>query len=85
MSKLGLDLSKVLFEHEPMLLVCDLEASVRAAAEVSNLLGYIMATMLVKYPEGYDAVFQAVIKKVRESAQEIANKAVTDNPNVTPH
>jgi hypothetical protein len=83
--KLGMALSRVLFEHEPKLLQCDMEASARAAAEVSNLLGCIMATVLTKSPQTYEAAFRAVILKAHESAQKTSGKALAMTPNVTPH
>lgn len=82
---LGMALSKILFEHEPTLLACDMKASARAAAEVSNLLGCIMATVLVKNPNGYEAAFKAVILNAHKSAQDTAGKAANFTPNVTPH
>lgn len=82
---LGMALSRVLFEHEPKLLACDMDATARAVAEVSNLLGCIMATVLAKNPNGYEAAFRAVILKAHESAQKTANKAANIVPNVTPH
>jgi len=82
--KLGMALSRVLFEHEPGLLQCDMEASARAAAEVSNLLGCIMATVLVKSPQTYEAAFRAVILKANESAEKTASKAAKITPHLTP-
>lgn len=83
--KLGMALSKVLFEYEPKLLECDMDATARAVSEVSNLLGGIMATVLAKNPDGYEAAFRAVIQRAHESAQKTANKATNMIPNVTPH
>lgn len=82
--KLGMALSKVLFEHEPTLLAADLDATARAAAEVSNLLGCIMATVLAKNPAGYEAAFRAVILRANDSAEKTARKAFNMVPNVTP-
>lgn len=80
MSSLGMDLSRVLFEHEPKLLACDAEASARAAAQVSNLLGCVMAVVMMNNPEGYEAAFKEVMLKVHESAQLTAAKAVAMAP-----
>lgn len=80
---LGMDLSKVLFEHEPKLLAADLDATARAAAEVSNLLGCLMATVLAKNPSGYESAFRAVIQRAHESAQKTAAHAINLRANVT--
>jgi len=73
---LGMELSKVLFKHEPTLLACDLNASARAAAEVANLLGCILATVLAK--KGQDAYVEAVhaaAMKAHATAVRTANNA----------
>jgi hypothetical protein len=85
MSELGMALSKVLFEHEPTLLVCDLEATARAAAQVSNLLGCVLANVMIKYPDGYEEIFKAVVAKIDESARDTLIKAANMTPNLTPH
>jgi hypothetical protein len=82
--KLGMALSKVLFQYEPTLLAADLDATARAAAEVSNLLGCIMATVLAKNPAGYEAAFKAVILKANDSAQATARKAFNMTSNCWP-
>jgi hypothetical protein len=85
MSKLGMELSRVLFREEPALLACDLDASARAAAEVSNLLGCILATVLTKQGEGaYLDAARAVMLNVNKSAQATAKRAESITPNTTP-
>lgn len=84
MSNLGMELSKVLFREEPRLLECDLEASARAAAAVSNLLGCIMATVLKK--QGQQAYFEAckaVMLNMDKSAMKTAEQAETLIPHTT--
>lgn len=84
MSKLGMELSKVLFREEPALLVADLPASARAAAEVSNLLGCILATVLTK--QGNDAYLEAckaAMMRMNESAITTSTKAQSIAPNIT--
>ena len=85
MSGLGMALSRVLFEHEPTLLVADMDATARAAAEISNLLGCVMATVLAKNPAAYEEAFRAVILNANASAEKTAHKASNMVPNVTPH
>jgi hypothetical protein len=85
MADLGMELSRVLFREEPKLLACDLEASARAAAAVSNLLGCILATVLAE--KGEQAYFEAcktVMLKMNESAIATAAKAQGMTPNLTP-
>lgn len=85
MSKLGMELSKVLFREEPALLACDLDASARAASEVSNLLGCILATVITKQGNNaYLEACKAVMLKMNESAVATANKAANIIPNLTP-
>lgn len=84
-SKLGMELSKVLFREEPKLLACDIDASARAAAEVSNLLGCIMATVLAKQGEqAYLVAMRAVMTNADKSAHATATKAFNMTPNTTP-
>ena len=83
--KLGMVLSKVLFEREPKLLVADMDATARAAAEVSNLLGCIMANVMVKQPSNYEAAFKAIMSRVHEAALSTAGHAFTATTNNTPH
>jgi len=81
---LGMELSKVLWKEEPKLLVCDLEASARAAAEVSNLLGCILANVLAK--SGDDAYWnacKAVMLNMDKSAHDTVAKAGRIVPNTT--
>jgi hypothetical protein len=82
MADLAMELSKVLFREEPKLLVADLEANARAAAAVANLLGAILATVLVKCgAQAYFDACKAVLLKVNESAIKTANKArMNDDP-----
>lgn len=85
MSSLGMELSKCLFRHEPGLLAADLEASARAAAAVSNLLGCILATVLTKQGQpAYVEACRAVMLKMNEAALATANKALKIEPNTTP-
>jgi hypothetical protein len=84
--QLGMRLSKLLFEEEPELLVCDLEASARASAAVANLLGCILSTVLVKMgPEDYCKIFEKVCHKVNDSAMETAKKSMRIDANKTSH
>jgi len=84
--QLGMRLSKLLFEEEPELLVCDLEASARASAAVANLLGSILSTVLVKMgPEDYCKIFEQVCHKVNNSAMETAKQAMRIDANKTTH
>jgi NAD(P)H-hydrate repair Nnr-like enzyme with NAD(P)H-hydrate dehydratase domain len=84
MSSLGLELSKVLFREEPKLLVCDLEASARAAVGVADLLGCIMATVLKKSgDQAYHEAMKAVMMRANASALATANKADNIAPNTT--
>lgn len=85
MSNLGMELSKVLFAHEPKLLACDLEASGRAAAEVSSLLGCILATLLVSNPDQFNTAFKAVMQNAYASAERTASKAAGIVSNITEH
>jgi len=79
-------LSKLLFEEEPELLVCDLEASARASAAVANLMGCILSTVLVKMgPEDYCKIFEQVCHKINDSAMETAKKAMRIDANKTTH
>lgn len=83
---LGLQLSKVLFAHEPGLLVCDMNASARAAGQIANLLGCILATVLQKGGDAaYEQAFRAVALKIHRSACSTSDKAERQIPNVTPH
>lgn len=82
---LQIDLSKMLFAAEPGLLQNDLASSARAASEVSNLLGCIMATVLVKQPDNYEAAMKALLFRIHESAIATAGKAATIIPNITSH
>lgn len=77
---LGMALSKTLFAHDPRLLACDLEATAKAAAEVSNLLGCLMATVLAKDPESFERAMNIVMENVLKSAEKTALKAVNTPP-----
>lgn len=84
MTKLAMELSKVLFREEPNLLVADIEASGRASAEVANLLGAILATVVTRCgQEAYETAMRAVVLKIHDSAMKTAEKADTMTPNVT--
>lgn len=83
--ELGMVLSKALFAHDPRLLACDLDATARAAAEVSNLLGCLMATVLVKDPGNFANAMQIVMQNVIKSAGKTATKAARITPDLTNH
>lgn len=83
--KLGMALSKLLFQMEPGLLEADLDASARAAAEVSALLGCIMATVLIKNPQEYPTAFKAVAQRIHDQAHKTAEQAFDLRPNTTAH
>ena len=81
---LGLELSKVLFRHEPTLLANDTKASARAAQEVANLLGCILAAVFAKDGEpAYLDAMQAVALKIHDSAMRTTQKAMTGSFNST--
>lgn len=82
---LGMALSKTMFAHEPKLLACDLDATAKAAAEVSNLLGCLMATVLAKDPENFAHAMQIVMSNVIKSAERTALKAEQTTPDMTNH
>ena len=84
MADLGMELSRVLFREEPELLACDLKASARAAAAVSNLLGCVLATVLTKCGEqAYLEACKAAMSHMNKSAIDTANKAQNMTPNTT--
>jgi uncharacterized membrane protein len=84
MTKLAMELSKVLFREEPKLLVADIEASGRASAEVANLLGCILATVATKCgQDAYETAMRTVVLKIHDSAMKTAEKAETMTPNTT--
>lgn len=80
---LGMELSKVLFKHEPKLLEADHEATIRAAVAVADLLGCIMASVMVLRPREYEEAFLVITKRAHKSAMDTATKALNDKPNVT--
>ncbi|MCK1479351.1 hypothetical protein IVB27_32575 [Bradyrhizobium sp. 197] len=82
---LGMVLSKALFAHDPNLLACDLNATAKAAAEVSNLLGCLMATILAKDPDNFANAMQIVMSTVVKSAERTASKAAKIVPDLTNH
>lgn len=72
MKSLGEELTEVLHRHEPMLLRADMDASARAAAQVSNLLGCILANVLTLRPDQYRSAFEAVCQQVHKSAEDVS-------------
>lgn len=75
-----MELSKVLFTHHPKLLNCDVETSAKAAIEISDLLGCILATVLAKQPHNFERAIQACMGRVIESAGKTADKAANMQP-----
>lgn len=84
---LGLALSKVLFDHEPGLLVCDMEATAKAAAEIAELLGCILANVVLKQPDQYEELLPVIMKHIDAVAWDTAEKArkMAPHVNVTSH
>lgn len=76
MTSLGEELTNVLFRREPTLLNADMDATARAAVEIANLLGCIMATLLVQRPDIYRTAMEAVFKQAHKSAEQTAKIAV---------
>lgn len=73
---LDIELSKVLFKHEPDLLACGPEATGRAAFAIANLLGCILANVLATQgSRTYEQVLRRLIQKMHESATATADKA----------
>lgn len=74
---LGMALSDVLFKAEPELRNCDPIATARAANAVANLLGCILANVLVKEnQEFYKESLYIALRKVHDSAMKTAERAV---------
>ncbi|MBR1122129.1 hypothetical protein JQ628_11440 [Bradyrhizobium lablabi] len=81
MSKsLPMDLTKLIFEHEPELLACDIDATARAVNSVAAVLGCLMATILVTEPHDYEEAMQRVFRVMHESASKTALKALETQP-----
>ncbi len=72
---LGMDLSKVLFSAEPLLLDNDIRATARAAGAVSNLLGCILGAVLLKRPGEYEGLLEAVMQEIHQSAMDTVERA----------
>lgn len=72
MSNLEKALANTLFEHEPKLLACDLDATKKAAAEVANLLGWLMATIRTKDPDNFTDAMRLVFSNVFNAAERTA-------------
>lgn len=73
---LAMRITKMLYEAEPGLLACEPGATARAAASTANVLGSVLATVLVQKGAGtYIEVFRGMMAKVHESAQAAAKIA----------
>lgn len=81
---LAIKITKMLFEAEPGLLNCDPAATARAAASTANVLGSVLATVLVqKGAATYMECFKGMMAKVHESAQ-ATSKIAIDEKTMTP-
>lgn len=80
---LQMKLTKLLFAEHPELMRADLRVSAEVCAELSNLLGCILAAVLLKQPGSYAAALQAVVKEIDKSACKTAKMATEASPNTT--
>lgn len=79
---LSVELSKVLFKHEPNLLACEAKAIGRATGEVAALLGCILANVIVKQGgPTYLATLKTAMDLVNDSAIKTAKLALAEAEN----
>ena len=73
---LAMQITKMLYEAEPGLLACEPGATARAAASTANVLGSVLATVLIqKGAATYMQCFEGMMAKVHESAHATAKIA----------
>ncbi len=66
----GLKITRMLFESEPGLLVCEPGATGRAAASLAIVMGAVLATVLETKGEAtYRLVLKELLEKIDESAR----------------
>src|SRR5262245_55733034 len=72
---LGLKISEVIWEHEPLVAELDMESCARAASEVAGVLGCLVATLTAAYPEKYDELMALITGKVENTAKTVGARA----------
>jgi hypothetical protein len=75
LDSLELALSKLMFEHEPKLLTCDVNATAKTAIALADLLGGLLASMIIQNPAQHEEVIAIVMKRVSDATRFTMDKA----------
>lgn len=74
---LGMKVSKLLLQEEPLLLSADLKATVVATSALAKVTGCLLATILTKCGEqAYLSAVREIMKMMHSNACGTANKAI---------